>query len=314
MLELGLLLKKRSLCNEVVSFVVYVEGDVQPIHTILLTDHELDTMISRKRFDLGRRVFSIKSKIMPVHIDMYFGCVSKHPISGFPRSFFDGDTNASSNGASHKMITSSMSARYTHGSRRARSGGVWQPQDLAEKGSLSNLKQYANPSRTLGDDGLEDWVLPKMPKFAESPVYPDKSANVTSPQARRSGIRDAFRALLIPLNSRRADPDQQTPLSPTTLPVYELPEAGFSEAQEGKAALDEKLSIAHSYYNVPPEDYAVYRQWVNLLQPNDVKLMKPWAPSVGQEPPGYSTENTQGSIFEMAGDTMFPVEMETNYS
>ncbi|KAF7536915.1 hypothetical protein G7054_g4138 [Neopestalotiopsis clavispora] len=308
--ELGKQLRQRFLSNEPVSFAIYEEGDVKPIQTIILDERKLEAMVTRKRFDLGRSNFEIRSKVTPVHIDMYFGTVSKHPISGFPRSFFDEDTYASLNGASHKMITSSMSTRYTHGSRRAKSGGTWQPQDLGGTSSSSNLMQYANPTLTLGDEDLDDLMSPKLPKSAEPSEYPHKSANGTTPHVRKGGIRDAFKALLIPLNTRRMDTEHHSLLSPSKLSLYELPEHGFfSRGRDDKTTLDEQVSMAQSYYNVPPEDYAVYRQWVNLLQPNTANYKKPWAPSVGPELSGHDQSNAPGEVFEMPGDTMFPVEM-----
>ncbi|KAK8075762.1 hypothetical protein PG997_010425 [Apiospora hydei] len=336
------LLKRASQQHEEPKFVIFEDGDLTPLKVVHVSERAMNHMIRTGEFDLGRLRFHIKNKMRPTQIVMHFGELAMHPISGFPQLLFTETTQLTS--AKPTVFPSSMpSTRYTHGSRRLkRTAGSWQPPDLKRVQKLSNLNMFAKRQAGLGDDGAGEAATtaeprhpPPRPATGSPSVSLGDGVNSSSsslPRKRIGGVRDAFKALLWS-PSRENVQMEPTELSDDLrqwLDRYRDVQArienansqSFSQNQNITAmpsVPDEQLAYSLQYYNVRPEEYAMYRQWVGLLQPSVVVdgagggaaagAARPWLPPVGMSLGGYASSSPAGVVHEMAADHELPAEL-----
>lgn len=262
-------------------------------------------MIEEGRFDLGTTTrFQITNKMRPTQIMMYFGESSMQCISGFPRTLLSEPPDSAKQAALRGTLGST---RYTHGSRRlSRTVGGWQAPDIQVAKKLSNLHLYRVRQSVIGEDEEPDAeaTLPRPPDAPSQPVL-QAPRPPSNPKAERRvlGVRDAFRALWFPQRARKAElpPDLQQWLDTYRQVQAILPEAGKPEIP------DEQLAASLQYYNVRPEEYAMYRQWVQMLQPD--ASTAPWLPPVHQGGREYAQSASHAVASEMHGDSQFPQEL-----
>ncbi|KAK8017030.1 FabD/lysophospholipase-like protein [Apiospora rasikravindrae] len=292
------LLKRASQQHEEPRFVIFEEGDLTPLKVVSISDRIMNHMIRTGEFDLGRLRFHIKNKMRPTQIVMHFGELAMHPISGFPQLLFNEAAQPTS--AKPTVFPSSMpSTRYTHGSRRLkRTAGSWQPPDLKRVQKLSNLNMFAKRQAGLGDDGAGEAAntKPSHPSASPPPRPATGSPSVSMgdgvnsssyslPRKRIGGVRDAFKALLWSPSREnvKMEPaelsgdlrqwldryrDVQARIKDANDQSYNQNQHFTANANAIPSVPDEQLAYSLQYYNVRPEEYAMYRQWVSLLQPN----------------------------------------------
>ncbi|KAK6860680.1 hypothetical protein PG995_004316 [Apiospora arundinis] len=333
------LLKRASQQNEEPKFVIFEDGDDRPFKEVPISESNMTHMIRSGKFDLGRIRFHLKNKMRPTQIILCFGQVANHPISGFPRLLFS--EAAKSTLTSPAVFPSSMpSTRYTHGSRRIkRTLGSWQPPDLKRVQKLSNLSMFAEREAGLEEEGAGDAINmdplqplsptspPPRPATSSPPLAMGDGANSSSLSLpkRRGGIRDAFRALWLP--SR-----ESLGMQPAELPehlrqwvdryrdaqarINDTNDPSSSQSMSTPSVPDEQMVYSLQYYNVRPEEYAVYRQWVSLLRPNAANGAAAGGDFKGQwmapmEFSGeYARSSPAGVFHELPGDQQLPAELQ----
>ncbi|KAK6829734.1 hypothetical protein PG987_010318 [Apiospora arundinis] len=72
-----------------------------------------------------------------------------------------------------------------------------------------------------------------------------------------------------------------------------------------------------SYYNVRPEEYAMYRKWVSLLQPNAANgaaaggdFKEQWRPPVMKSSVVYARSSPAGVGYELPGSQQMAAELQ----
>ncbi|KAK8121780.1 hypothetical protein PG984_010450 [Apiospora sp. TS-2023a] len=333
------LLKRASQQNEEPKFVIFEDGDLTPLKVVPVSERAMNHMIRTGGFDLGRLRFHLKNKMRPTQIVMHFGESAMHPISGFPQLLFTAEAAQPASAKPSTVFPSSMpSTRYTHGSRRLkRTAGGWQPPDLKRVQKLSNLSMFAKRQAGLGDDGVGDSAGSEQPQPSTAPdsrvpgttssppfsLGDGSNASSSSLPKKRGGVRDAFKALLWS-PSRENDSTEPAELSEDLrqwLDMYRDVQTriknannhSFSQNQGSTAAPsvpDEQLAYSLQYYNVRPEEYAMYRQWVGLLQPSVAHSAEtPWLPPLVKASGGYASSSPAGVVHEMSADHALPAEL-----
>jgi len=296
-------------------FVIFEDSDEVPIEAIYLNDRILDSMIREGTFELARIRFQIKNKIVPTQIVLKFGTIAMHPISGFPRYLLAGEEQPGST-KQPTSLSSTASTRYTHGSRRLmRSTETWKAPDFKTTPKLSNLDLYADRERALGDDGAEPENISQTRETTLN-LAPGRNASDVSVSRKKNGVREAFRALWWPSKSGKSGDDE---LYDSKRPA-ELPEdlqqwlSAYRQVQENihqhvAGVPDGQLAFSLQYYNVKPEEYAVYLQWVNLLQPTGTAAKVPWLPPVAPQAAEFAQSAQPGQYSEMPADNNFAAEL-----
>ncbi|KAK8072958.1 FabD/lysophospholipase-like protein [Apiospora saccharicola] len=333
------LLKRASQQNEEPKFVIFEDGDLTPLKVVPVSERAMNHMIRTGGFDLGRLRFHLQNKMRPTQIVMHFGESAMHPISGFPQLLFAADAAQPTSAKPSAVFPSSMpSTRYTHGSRRLkRTAGGWQPPDLKRVQKLSNLSMFAKRQAGLGDDGVGDSAGVEQPQPSTapdsrasattiSPPFPlgdGSNASSSSLPKKRGGVRDAFKALLWS-PSRENDSTEPAELSEDLrrwLDMYRDVQTRIKNANNhsfgqnqyntgAPSVPDEQLAYSLQYYNVRPEEYAMYRQWVGLLQPSVAHSAgTPWLPPLVKASGGYASSSPAGVVHEMSADHALPAEL-----
>ena len=156
------------------------------------------------------------------------------------------------------------------------------------------------------------------------------ASSASLPRKRKGGVRDAFKALW-------SSPSRENVrMEPSGLPedlrqwidtyrdvqtrIQNANSHSFGQNQQLAAGSalsvpNEQLAYSLQYYNVRPEEYAMYRQWVGLLQPELANTSRgedtasPWLPPVVQASGGYASSPPAGAIMEMAADHPFRAEL-----
>ncbi|KAK9417273.1 putative PNPLA domain-containing protein [Seiridium unicorne] len=324
--ELAKNFRKRTVYrNEQMRFIIFEDAALESLKTVHMTDRTLDTMIREGVFKVAPVRFRVKNKVTPTQIVLKFGEIAMHPVSGFPRYLFAEEEQQGS--ASQPTFQSSRaSTRYTHGSRRLmRSTRVWKAPDFQSTQSLSNLNLYADRQRALGDDGAEpenstfDTELTSRPALTAPLVTLEPSPLTKGVTRKRNGVRDAFKALWWASKSRKSDENLQSGIQPTELPVdlqqwlsaYRQVRENISGSQHGVEIPDGQLAFSLQFYNVKPEEYAMYLQWVSLLQPTGTGTRELWLPPVINRV-GDFARSSPDAIFELTGDHNFAAELPEN--
>ncbi|KAI0003957.1 hypothetical protein F4779DRAFT_621638 [Xylariaceae sp. FL0662B] len=297
-------IKERTMGVESLRFVIFEDGDTTLLETVHLTPEVANVMMRDEVFNLRQ--------------------VAMHPISGFPRVLIQGDENSAPGLSIPSSILHSTSCRYTHGSRRLKKfNDKWQPPDVRGTPNFFNLRNYASdPARTIGNDfmrmaelnqklqpGSQEW----MPYSAEVPE------NAGHQRARRSTIREAFKALQWPLRSQK--PEAESHIEPSSLEPL-LPENLKSQHGGSESMAATFLPSGYSKaslrpYNARSEESAVYRQWLSLLQPvvtreggNNFSPTNYWSGNVTRSSsPERDCELDDAGPVELA-DTGCPVELD----
>ncbi|KAK8850940.1 hypothetical protein PGQ11_013419 [Apiospora arundinis] len=80
---------------------------------------------------------------------------------------------------------------------------------------------------------------------------------------------------------------------------------------------DEQMIYSLQYYNVRPEEYAMYRKWVSLLQPNAANgaaaggdLKEQWRPPVMKSSGVYARSSPAGVGYELPGSQQMAAELQ----
>ncbi|KAI1124855.1 hypothetical protein F5Y10DRAFT_284739 [Nemania abortiva] len=309
-------------------FVIHEDTDIKPLAEAPLTIDIVNGLIRNQGFDISRVRFFVKNRLLPTQIYLYFGQESKYPISGFPQCFTLDSQVTSPTFMIRNVPSNSSVSRYTHGSRRRKGvSSSWKPPDLRTAPSLSNLRDYySHPDRILGHDIVKS-EEEKGPNFnPEGNVLqqnqtssPSREHFATEPRRReRWNVREAFSALLGPLWMQR--PEAEIPQSEGLVAqlddlllqglqheaVYaDFPNLAFSlEVSPGM------LAGLLQQYNVSPEEYGVYMQWISLLQPNLGQGTDYWLPRIETDTSGFAHSSSPGEIYELNNTPIaFPGEI-----
>ncbi|KAI2627754.1 hypothetical protein GGR54DRAFT_430692 [Hypoxylon sp. NC1633] len=318
---LGKHLKERAMASESLRFVIFEDGDVSPLMTVRLDEKITDAMIRDQVFNLGWLRFSIKNRLMPTQCQLYFGERTMHPISGFPRLIIQNSETLSPGLPIPDSLSGSPSFRYSHGSRRLKADSNWKPPDLRGATSFSNLRDYAShPHRMLGHDVVESGETQPTADPVPQTKSPTRERSRPSMELRRStdsrivrrrdAIREAFMALLWPLWPQRVDAESAegtgstSPTDPAPLPpdlevwLNEYRRVQ-NETSDPTRELPESLITSLQHYNVRPEEYAVYQQWIGLLQPSTGAGGNYWYPPTNSSPGDFATSAPSGTYYEL---------------
>ncbi|KAK7747804.1 hypothetical protein SLS62_008840 [Diatrype stigma] len=321
--ELGKHLKQRMASEGEVKFFITEDGDTKPLIVVPLTAKVTDSMAREQVFNLGLISFSIGHRRLQTHINAHFGNVSMYPISGFPRPLVHGIGDSAPTPLATKFPVDSSSFRYKHGSRRH----VWEPPDLQGVPSLNNLRQYAShPERPLGHGAVAsesknpteaDIQEPTTPTPTNPGVPPLRLDTGQSPAEtgipevptlrRRDAVRGAFKALLTPLRPKSTDLDPLSPITPGSLPPHlETWLQGYRRVQDNMVGNNVMLKAPQAelvasllHYNVRPEEYVIYQQWINLLQPPVGTERGYWFPPVNSQSGDFARSAPEGTFYEL---------------
>jgi hypothetical protein len=139
---------------------------------------------------------------------------------------------------------------------------------------------------------------------------------------KQNSIRAAFKALLGPLwpgKQERQESNSTERIGPI-LPPLESQEwlADFHRARQlishqtsPARVVSEQLVASLQHYNVRPEEYAIYEQWINLLQPDVEGARNYWlrtAPSSSTAPVNHPRSPLRETYHELDGSSR-PVEL-----
>ncbi len=299
--------------NEEMKFVIVEDGDLKPLVTVNITAKVVDSMVQNGVFNLGRLRFSIKHHHLLTQIHLFFGNISMHPISGFPRTLILHEDTVPNLPMSYNRSDSS-SIRYTHGSRRMKKfKGAWETLDLRATLSHSNLRQYATiRARPLGQDVMIlEASKPPEPTTLQNSVVPDIriSTNVSrigeigepgTPRHRRDIVRSAFEALLSPLRLRNANLSS-TDTNHKIMSWIDGTAGQDSVAGDGVIldAVPSENTAYLQHYNVREADYEIYKQWTSLLQPDMSAKTGYWNPLSSKQPGNFAQSAPDGTVHEM---------------
>ncbi|KAI3317161.1 hypothetical protein HD806DRAFT_515838 [Xylariaceae sp. AK1471] len=330
MYNLGIHLRHRNTNYEVLKFVIFEDTNFKPLATIPITAKVTEGMMRNQVFDVGRVKFQVKNRLLPTQIYLYFSETSKYPISGFPRCFTQDSELASPRLMLPGTLSYSSSCRYTHGSRRRkRASNSWKPPDLRAAPTFSNLGHFAShPNRIVGHDVIKsdegEKVTPCKTILNTSPTglaSNPKQKQFTAEPRKRNAVREAFRALLEPIWGQRSEPDTANPMSPAPLPQHiEEWLRAYQESHGNTAGLIsvpnvpvEQLVATLQQYNVGPEEYATYQQWVSLLQPNANNPEEYWLPLVSPSPSDSVHLSSRGVCYEMEDTSVVVKTRDQNF-
>ncbi|KAI4858552.1 acyl transferase/acyl hydrolase/lysophospholipase [Hypoxylon rubiginosum] len=312
--EFGKHILTRAKRNENLQFMVFQDGDTNPLAILPLTSKTTDSMIQKWMFYIDPLRFSVKNRLLPTQIHLCFGHVQMHPISGFPRLIIPDDERSNPNSAILNYTPKTSSQRYTHGSRRLkRYNSKWKAPDLRGASSLSNLHEYATKRDCkLGHDFMESGVAESTRKQPQPPAQArtELSAGLSKKPSVKLGIRETFSTLMWPLRTLEEE-EAEEPGSIDTGPLPPDLEEWFREYRKIQNKLTvpgpasgippEELVAALRNYNIKPEEYAVYEQWVNLLQPDKWRSKGKgyWLPPIDSGPDNIARSETPGKVHEL---------------
>lgn len=302
--------------------MILEDTDTNPLAIVPLTADTMRGLIRNEGFDVGRVRFSVKNKLLPTQIYLYFGKVSKYPISGFPRCFTEDSRVTSPRYMAPSGLFNSSSCRYTHGSRRRKgTASSWKPPDIRTAPTFSNLRHFSShPDRILGHDIINS-EEEETSNSVDPPINLLQQDQTSSPveEERRWNVREAFRALLGPLWMQRSEEEVPRAASPVPVPVPRYIGEWLQQCRTistnsiHSAAVAniprEEFAMSLQQYNVNPEEYAVYEQWVGLLQPNLKSQGDYWLPPVDAHTSEFARSPSQGEIYELH-DTQMAAELD----
>ncbi|KAJ2991286.1 hypothetical protein NUW58_g2566 [Xylaria curta] len=315
-------------------FIIHEDTDTEPLAIVPITTEVITSLIMEQFFGVGRVSFSVENRLLPTQICLCFGKAVKYPISGFPRCFTQEAKVTSPRFMIPSLLSDSSSCRYTHGSRRRKgASSSWKPPDLRTSPSLSNLHHFSShPNRPLGHDIIRseeeeksistDALVSSSEEYRMSSLHVKTTTEAREPR-RWNVVREAFNALLQPLWKQRSQEEMPQDISVVTQNRYI--EDWLREYRAVHTVTNptlpssippEELAIRLEQYNVRPEEYAVYEQWVSLLQPGFSKSSNYWLPPVDPNTSSFKNPSLPGAIYELE-DTQKPQELEDtglNYS
>ncbi|KAI1771432.1 hypothetical protein F4818DRAFT_454557 [Hypoxylon cercidicola] len=310
--------------GENLQFIVFQDGDTNPLATLPLIAKTLDLMKQSGIFYIDLLRFSMKNRL-PTHIHLCFGHTHMHPISGFPRLLFQDNEHSATSPSTLDPTPGLTSQRYTHGSRRhKRFDNKWQIPDLQRASSLSSLYEYAaNPTRKLGHDFVKSGAAssPGGKSLQPPPGRTELFAGAPKNPTVKAGIRDAFSALMWPLRPLDEEVERPNSTGAESLPPdleewfreYRKIQTKLSVPGPGAGIPPDKLVAALRNYNIKPEEYAMYEQWINLLQPDKWGGKGYWLPPTNGGSDDVARPESPGKVHELE-NTMVAELMDTSPS
>ncbi|KAI1367159.1 hypothetical protein F5Y08DRAFT_350010 [Xylaria arbuscula] len=268
------------------TFTIFEDSSTKPLAAVPLATDRINALIGNQGFEIGRVRFIVTNKLLPTHIYLCFGQASRHCISGFPRCFTLENQVTSPKSMAPNIQSNSSASRYTHGSRRGRrTSDSWKPPDVRTAPSFWTLHDHYNRlDHILGYEAMKS-DLEELPNLGleteilqqDEPLALSENTSTTEPRepyklsTRRAFIREAFKALLVPLRIQKSE-------------IHSPQDKGYDGSmirrwlEERKGDHDSVLACDGSacasptgfnsgahYYNVSAAEYDTYEQWIGLL-------------------------------------------------